>query len=174
MDKKQFLLYYLMPITVYLILVGLAYAVSPPPVDQRMGVMTLCSPILQKTIAEDVMHWSTWGASHLVPTGEYGCTNCHPVLPNGSGITLIRDCIQCHDTTFNGIVIRRPHHETQAATEGHCKTCHGSLVDNYDDGHFIPTYAPSIMTPDTKFKVINQTSLGNGAAVNHAMRKILQ
>lgn len=159
MDKKQFLLYYLMPITVYLILVGLAYAVSPPPVDQKMGVYdTLFSNIAENN-CRGCHALGVPGAHHnLVPTGEYGCTNCHPVLTNGSGITLIRDCIQCHDTTFNGIVIRRPHHETQAAIDGHCKTCHGSLVDNYDDGHTIPTYAPSIMTPDTKFKVINQTS----------------
>jgi hypothetical protein len=56
------------------------------------------------------------------------------------------------------MTIRRPHHETQAATDGHCKTCHGSLVDNIDDGHYIATYPPTSLTPDTKFKVVNQTS----------------
>ena len=28
-----------------------------------------------------------------------------------------------------------------------CKTCHGSLVDNIEDGHWIPTYDPSPRTP---------------------------
>jgi hypothetical protein len=159
MDKKNFILYYIMPITVFLILVGLAYALSPPPVDQRMGVYDTVFSNLVESNCRGCHALGVPGAHHnLVVSGEFGCQNCHPVLPNGSGITLIRDCLQCHDTTFNGMNIRRPHHETQAATDGHCKTCHGSLVDNYDDGHFIPTYLPTTMTPDTKFKVVNQTS----------------
>ncbi|MCZ7396505.1 MAG: IPT/TIG domain-containing protein [Candidatus Methanoperedens sp.] len=54
--------------------------------------------------------------------------------------------------------IRRPHHETQAATVGHCRACHGSLVDNIDDGHYIATSPLSNLTPSTTFKVINLTS----------------
>src|SRR5659263_573434 len=43
--------------------------------------------------------------------------------------------------------------------ESGCRNCHASgVVDNFDDGHYIPSYPPSSMTPDTKFKVINQTS----------------
>ncbi len=159
MNKKHFVLYYLMPITVSLILVGLAVALSPPPVNQNMGVYDTLFSNLVESNCRGCHALGVPGSHHnLVPTGEFGCMNCHPVLANGSGITLVRDCIQCHDTTFNGMNIRRPHHETQAAMDGHCKTCHGSVVDNYDDGHFIPTYPPTSMTPDTKFKVINQTS----------------
>ncbi len=158
MNKRHFILYYLMPITAGLILVGLAFAL-PPPVDQRMGVYdTLFSNLVESNCR--VCHATGVADSHhnLVRIGEYGCQNCHPVLPNGTGITLVRNCIQCHDNTFNGMNIRRPHHETQAAVDGHCKTCHGSLVNNYDDGHYIPASPPSSMTPDTKYKVINQTS----------------
>jgi hypothetical protein len=158
MNKKHFLLFYLIPITVFLIFVGLAIAVSPPPVNQNMGVYDTEFSNLVESNCRGCHDLGVPGSHHnLVPTGEYGCSDCHPVIIGG-GITLIRNCIQCHDTTFNGMTIRRPHHETQAAMDGHCKTCHGSVVDNYDDGHFIPSYPPTSMTPDTKFKVINQTS----------------
>ncbi|HLB71754.1 MAG TPA: IPT/TIG domain-containing protein [Candidatus Methanoperedens sp.] len=133
--------------------------IPPPPVNQNMGVYdTLFANLTENNCRG--CHASGVPDTHhlLVPAGRYSCTNCHPVLPDGSGITLIRDCIKCHDTTFNGMTIRRPHHETQAALDRHCKTCHGSVVDDYDDGHYIPTYPPSNMTPDTKFKVVNQTS----------------
>ncbi|MCZ7383016.1 MAG: hypothetical protein O8C64_15775 [Candidatus Methanoperedens sp.] len=158
MNKRHFILYYLMPMIVGLILVGLAFAL-PPPVDQRMGVYDNLFGNLVESNCRGCHALGVPDSHHnLVRIGRYGCTNCHPVLPNGSGITLIRNCLQCHDTTFNGMAIRRPHHETQAAMVGHCNACHGSVVDNYDDGHYIPTSPPSSMAPDTKFKVINQTS----------------
>ncbi len=147
-----------MPMIVGLTLAGLAFAL-PPPVDQRMGVNDTLFSNLVESNCRGCHALGVPDAHHnLVRIGEYGCTDCHPVLPNGSGITLIRDCLQCHDNTFNGMTIRRPHHETQAAMDRHCNACHGSVVDNYDDGHYIPTSPPSSMTPDTKFKVINQTS----------------
>ncbi len=158
MGKRHFILYYVIPVTAGLILAGLAIAL-PPPVDQKMGAYdTLLSNLVESNCR--VCHASGVPTAHhnLVVTGEYGCQNCHPVLPNGTGITLVRDCIQCHNNTFNGMKIRRPHHETQAAVDRHCKACHGSLVDNYDDGHLISTYPPTSMTPETKYKAINQTS----------------
>ncbi len=158
MDRKHFILYYLMPMMVGLILVVLAFAL-PPPVDQRMGAYdTLFNNLVESNCRG--CHASGVPDTHhnLVRLGLYGCQDCHPVLPNGTGITLIRDCIQCHNNTFNGMNIRRPHHETLAAMDRHCQTCHGGLVDNYDDGHYIPTSPPSSMTPDTSYKVINQTS----------------
>ncbi len=160
MSKKRFIAYYIMPMTVFLILVGLAIAVSPPPVDQRMGTYDTLFANLAEAKCRECHATGVPNAHHnLVPTGEYGCINCHPLLPDGSGITLIRDCIQCHDAIFNGMTIKRPHHETQVAiVDGNCKSCHGSLVENYNDGHYIPTYPPSNITPDTKFKIVNQTS----------------
>lgn len=145
-----------MPATVGLVLVG--FAIALPPVDQRMGVYdTLFGNLVESNCRG--CHASGVAFSHhnLVQTGSYGCQDCHPVLPDGTGITLVRNCLQCHENTFNGMNIRRPHHETQAAMDGHCKTCHGP-VDDFDDGHYIPASPPSNMTPDTKFKVINQTS----------------
>lgn len=158
MDKRHFILYYLVPMTVGLILVGLAFAL-PPPVDQRIGVYdTTLGNLIESNCR--FCHASGVPDTHhnLVRIGKYGCQNCHPVLPNGTGMTLIRDCIKCHNNTFNGMNIRRPHHETQAAADRHCNACHGSLIDNYDDGHLIATYLPTSMTPDTRYKAINQTS----------------
>ncbi len=157
MDKKNLIIHYLIPVTTGLILVGLALAL-PPPVDQRLGVYdTLFGNLVESNCRG--CHATGVADTHhdLVRMGTYGCQNCHPVLPDGT-ITLVRSCLQCHNNTFNGMVIRRPHHETQAAADRHCNACHGSLVDNYDDGHYIATYQPTSMTPDTKYKAINQTS----------------
>lgn len=151
---------YMISISMIVVLAGIVLAIiPPPPVNQNMGMYdTLFSNFTESKCRN--CHASGVADAHhnLVPTGEFGCNNCHPVLPGGSDVTMIRDCIQCHDTTFNGMTIPRPHHESSEALNGHCKTCHGSVVDNFDDGHYIPSYLPSNMTPDTKFKVINQTS----------------
>ncbi len=65
---------------------------------------------------------------------NYNCLNCH-----GDPITVVRDCTTCHVAT--------PHHATAAALARDCKSCHGSVVDKFDDGHYIPTYSPSLVTP---------------------------
>ena len=51
----------------------------------------------------------------------------------------VRDCIVCHTSSA--------HHRTPAATSGDCVSCHGDIVDNIDDGHYIPTY--DAVTSDT-------------------------
>lgn len=62
------------------------------------------------------------------------CINCH-----SETFTAERDCIVCHTTSA--------HHTTAAATGGDCVSCHGDLVDNTNDGHYIPSYSPSMVTP---------------------------
>ena len=64
----------------------------------------------------------------------YGCLNCHD-----QNFTVVRDCTQCHTSS--------PHHSTPEAQALHCQTCHGSVIDNIGDGHYIPTYTPSFVTP---------------------------
>jgi len=39
------------------------------------------------------------------------------------------------------------HHRTPEAVARDCKSCHGSMVANFDDGHYVPTYDPSLVTP---------------------------
>ncbi len=169
-------IYYIIPPLVFITLIILGFAYVPPPVDQRIGVYDTLYVNLTEFKCR-TCHTSGGTAydpatinksTNSVPdrhhmlamVGRYNCQNCHPVIYiNGSqSITLMRDCMKCHDTIFNNMTIRRPHHETLDAQEKHCSKCHGNLVDDYDDGHYIPTYNISEVTPDTKFKVINQSS----------------
>jgi len=83
--------------------------------------------------------------SNGVPDTIYGCLNCHD-----SSFAPIRDCTACH--TSNA------HHKTSAATSHDCVSCHGDVVNNIGDGHYIPTYAPSDVTPSA--------SCGDGLPLN--------
>jgi len=158
MNKKH----YILPSIAILLITSLVFAlIPPPPVNQNMGVYDTLFANFTEGKCRDC-HASGVPERHhmLLPTGEYGCSNCHPVVTvNGSPhITMLRDCMQCHDATFNGMTIPRPHHETQDAQDRHCSFCHGNLVDDYDDGHYIPAYNISLVTPDTNYKVINSTT----------------
>jgi hypothetical protein len=75
----------------------------------------------------------------------YSCTCCHTPDPSTGVMSVTFDCRVCHDYT--------PHHRSTPAKERHCAACHGSLVTNYDDDHYVPTYAKSIVTPEPNCKV---------------------
>lgn len=86
------------------------------------------------------------------PDTTYGCTNCH-----GDPLVVERDCTVCH-------VGASPHHATAAAQAGDCKACHGDFVDNMGDGHSIPSYATSLVTPFPSGGTgLPLNSRGNGA-----------
>jgi hypothetical protein len=99
----------------------------------------------------------------------YGCLNCHQQDTSGGIIQFLveRDCTQCHiqGSSFELTV----HHRTDLALGNlpqgpDCKACHGSLVDNIEDGHFIPTYDPSLVTPKRSGGAgLPLNSEGNGA-----------
>jgi endonuclease V-like protein UPF0215 family len=101
---------------------------------------------------------------NLVPTGKYGCTNCHPVItgPNGQGVLIDRNCLMCHNGSAfyanPSLIPGRPHHNTTLAQQRNCEACHGGFVDNFNDGHYVPPYNESIITPSTTFKIYNATS----------------
>ncbi|MHB1035042.1 MAG: hypothetical protein ACYC35_10205 [Pirellulales bacterium] len=90
----------------------------------------------------------------------YSCLSCH-----GTTFAVVRNCGTCHK--------RSPHHVEEnlfatvppaADALPECKKCHGSVVDDPGDGHYIPTYEPSIVTPkmaDGEGEPLN--SRGNGA-----------
>ncbi len=63
------------------------------------------------------------------------CINCH-----SETFVAERDCLICHNTGS-------AHHNTPEATGGDCASCHGDVVDNTSDGHYIPTGTPSSVTP---------------------------
>lgn len=87
----------------------------------------------------------------LPPSGDFECLTCHTTGGPG-GFVVFRDCLVCHATEYQPDAPDRPqepnvHHRTEAATSLDCTACHGDLVDNWDDGHYVPTYAPSLVTP---------------------------
>ena len=75
-----------------------------------------------------------------IPDTDYSCESCHGpgFIPETS--MVYRDCTLCHNTSS-------PHHETILAQARNCTACHGDLVDDFDDGHRIPAYEPSLVTP---------------------------
>ena len=97
----------------------------------------------------------------------YQCLNCHLEDTSGGIIELLvwRDCLLCHVQIPGEASV---HHLTGTAQGtdsplgapaiGDCTPCHGSLVDDVGDGHDIPLYAPSLVTPDP--------SGGNGLPLN--------
>ena len=147
--KRKRILYGL-TILIVVLTIGVALAiVPPPPANQDLGIYdTVCGEFAEEDCR--ACHSSGVPNTHhlLVENEGYGCTDCHPPItnPDGStGVGVIRNCVECHDTS--------PHHGAQEAVDGHCSHCHGSFVDDYDDGHSIPTYEPSLITPDTSYTV---------------------
>jgi hypothetical protein len=93
------------------------------------------------------------------PDTNYGCLNCHEEDTSGGVITFLveRDCTVCHNTAS-------PHHQTAPADAGDCQACHGNIIDNMGDGHYIPTYGPSLVTPTrSNGDGMPLNSRGNGA-----------
>ena len=94
------------------------------------------------------------------PDTVYSCLSCHEESTAGGVIIflVIRDCLQCHIQAPGEASV---HHLTATAQGtlppednigdpdvGDCTPCHGTLVDDIGDGHDIPTYAPSEVTPE--------------------------
>ncbi len=83
-----------------------------------------------------------------VPNTVYECLSCHSLVWDDTTFTYVlvqnfRDCLNCHQQTAEATV----HHLTQFAADQDCKACHGGLINNPGDGHYIPTYQPSLVTP---------------------------
>jgi len=87
-----------------------------------------------------------------VVDSAYTCLTCH-----GDTFTVERNCTTCHTQS--------PHHTTADAVARHCTECHGSIVDDYDDNHYIPGYEPSDVTPFPSATLArpNQGSNGEGS-----------
>jgi hypothetical protein len=160
--KRQRILYGL-TILVAILSISIALAiVPPPPVNQDLGLYdTVFGEFTEGECR--ACHSSGVPDTHhmLVPTKGYKCTDCHLLGPGGGIDSPIRDCMVCH--------LESPHHYTDEALDRHCSHCHGSLVDDFDDEHYIPTYEPSLITPDTSYNWINTTTgmKGGGCEACH-------
>lgn len=92
-------------------------------------------------------------APYGVPGELYSCVSCHEMDTSSGVIEFLieRDCTACHiqSSSFELSV----HHRTDEALGNppldgpDCQACHGSLVDNINDGHYIPDYPPTAETP---------------------------
>ena len=154
MKRKRILYGLTMLIVVLSISIALAI-VPPPPANQHLGIYDT----VFGEFAEDecrACHSSGVPDTHhmLVPNKGYKCTDCHKLGPGGGIDSPIRDCLVCH--------LASPHHNTTEALDRHCSHCHGSLVDDYDDGHYIPSYEPSLITPDTSYTWMDGTTGAKG------------
>ncbi len=171
--------------------------VPPPPTNQNFGVLdttmvsyneTLCRGC-HNTTSSPIITGGVPTRHHLLVqrqttnpyTGQpFACTDCHPSTPgSGNGILMNRNCMDCHNiTAFTQSGARvgnftRPHHNTTNAQIRNCKYCHGASVDDYNDGHYIPSYPPSEITPTAMFTIFNSTSgrLWGGCLACHAEDK---
>jgi hypothetical protein len=159
---------------VALFFAGVAMADVPaPPVNQTLGFEDIAFNALSEAdcrICHDSgvpdRHHLLYGQpippGSLVPYPDsdgdgiddtnYGCLNCHD-----DEFTVVRDCTVCHTGGS-------PHHTTPEAQSGNCVACHGDIVDNMTDGHYIPTYAASLVTPTrSQGDGLPLNSRGNGA-----------
>jgi hypothetical protein len=142
---------------------GASCTVDPDNPQSTCPVNETCLPILTKNRHHLLVDGTIVSGSLLFPadmmpppnwTGDanndgindtiYACENCHPDDP-ATGIIefpVTRNCLVCHRTGS-------PHHSENVALAQarQCTACHGDIVDNFDDGHVIPTYDPSLVTP---------------------------
>lgn len=151
-------------------------AVPAPPTNQTIGVndgvfndlleadCRFCHenpdqfPVEDKTITarhhllNNTVIPNSTDAPYGIPGEDYVCTSCHALNSSSGAIRFLveTDCLVCHiQASFFELTV---HHRTDLAMGNlpqgpDCKACHGSLVDNMEDGHTIPTYDPSSETP---------------------------
>ena len=129
----------------------------------------VCGEIcIGETVAKDID-----SDNNGVNDTTYECLNCHTVSIVGGIIEMIvwRDCNDCHIQIPGESSVHHLLSVAQGTNSplgdpdvGDCTPCHGTLIDDIGDGHQIPTYTPSLVTPspsDGEAEPLN--SRGNGA-----------
>ncbi|GLI37104.1 IPT/TIG domain-containing protein [Geobacter hydrogenophilus] len=179
--KKKLLISTGLAVTAILGFAAVNWAVvPPPPANQNGGIYDTTFSALTRA---DCLQAAPCHVSDTVvvprhhnltlPPRQLSCygdptanpvTGCHQLIPDGAGgftFADFRDCLRCHSKT--------PHHITTQAQQQDCKFCHGSFIDNPLDGHTIPTYAKSSVTPETKWRGNNPSVPNNygGCAACH-------
>lgn len=134
-----------------LILILTGRSTATPPVNQYLGIydtdfgnLTRVKCLECHNSDEVLVNRHHALLNNQLPAKTYQCLTCHSLIDDGTGsfsFADFRTCENCHTTS--------PHHITAAALARQCNVCHGSFVDNFDDGHAIPTYPKSIITPET-------------------------
>lgn len=130
-----------------LLALGAAAAVyaTPPPVPQNLGIYDAKFVTFTR---DDCLGCHVSDAvlvprhHNLINTKGLACLDCHTLIPDGTGGFVFGDfrtCSNCHKSS--------PHHLTTFAVARDCQHCHGSFIDNPLDGHYVPTYPVSSVTP---------------------------
>jgi hypothetical protein len=130
--------------------------VPPPPVNQSVGIPDTVFGAMTEAVCRSCHGPNTADRHHIAAdSAGIDCTTCHPfVWDEGCGCYVVgefRDCLHCHDSD----TVSRPappHHTTDSATLWHCSDCHGSVVQDFDDDHYIPDYDITDFTPDPSCK----------------------
>jgi hypothetical protein len=126
-------------------------ACSGDPCDEA-GLGETCGEVcIGETVAPD-LDANGDGVEDTV----YSCLSCHEQVDNGGIISFLveRDCLACHIQIPGEASV---HHLLPVAQGtdspigdpdvGDCTPCHGTVVDDIGDGHIIPSYNPSLVTP---------------------------
>jgi len=129
------------------LVIGAAAAVMalPPPVPQSLGIYDakFTTFTTNECLGCHGSHTVLVPRHHnLINTKGLACLDCHTMVPDGTGgftFADFRTCSVCHTSS--------PHHMSAKAVARDCQYCHGSFIDNPLDGHYVPTYAVSSVTP---------------------------
>lgn len=130
--------------------------VPPPPTDQAMGLWDRSFNYMSMADCKGCHGDSVLNLHHqLITTKGLSCLSCHKLDCSSGTCAFIpfRDCFECHNQIAGQASV---HHLGQTAQKGDCVSCHGALVQNREDGHYIPVYNTSMVTP--------RPSAGTGAA----------
>jgi hypothetical protein len=138
-------------------------AVPPPPVNQNLGIgdssfnnleeadCRVChgdSNVDRHHLLMDTVVPDPTSAPNGTPGDLFECLTCHTLIWNPDlqayEFDEFRDCLVCHSQIPGQASV---HHLSSTAQGRHCVACHGDLVTDFDDGHFIPSYDPSLVTP---------------------------
>lgn len=145
---KRFIFTILLPMISIGLIAALSQANVPaPPVDQNIGIWDKTFNNMSESDCRGCHGENVLEIHHnLITTKKLSCITCHKTdCSSGTcGFMPFRDCFQCHSQTAGQASV---HHLAQAAQNGDCVSCHGNLVQNRYDGHYIPTYAASMVTP---------------------------
>ena len=121
--------------------------VPAPPAEQAIGLWDRSFNNMNASDCRGCHDDNVSDLHHqLINTKGLFCTTCHK-MDCSSGTCLFvpfRDCFLCHSQIAGQASV---HHLGQAARDGDCVSCHGKLVQNRDDGHYIPAYNASMVSP---------------------------
>lgn len=131
----------------FLVLLSLPPSVdaeTPPPVRQDLGLFDAVFNDLDEAGCR-VCHGDNVRNLHHTLVGGEGlkCSDCHAPERVAQGVFVV-GCLECHEQQPG---VASVHHLADSALAGDCVACHGSMVQNKDDGHYVPSYAASMVTP---------------------------